>query len=182
MLNILSDDDDDDEVREDDEEQQEDDQPPAKRTRSGRPSTTTKLSPKKGRKKSSPSPRKRKPSAKPSAKPREKKEKEKKKKEKPEKPRRPGVLIPNDSIQLYDKDPTFETRFVCYSLSSRVKSCFKNLAGSLRLLFSLKPKEMAKMRRLLVMWIDQRSSFKIAKKIVIFHTQNEILKQKSYWK
>ena len=181
MLNILSDDDDDDEVREDDEEQDEDDQPPAKRTRSGRPSTTTKPSPKKGRKKSSPSPRKRKPPAKP----REKKETEKKKKEKKEKaekPRRPGVLIPNDSIQLYDKDPTFETRFVCYSLSSRVKSCFKNLAGSLRLLFSLKPKEMAKMRRLLVMWIDQRSSFKIAKKIVIFHTQNEILKQKSYWK
>ena len=50
----------------------------------------------------------------------------------------------------------------------------------LRLLFSLKPKEMemAKMR-LLAICIGQRQSFKIAKKyIVISYTQNEILKQK----
>ena len=36
--------------------------------------------------------------------------------------------------------------------------------------------------RLLVIWIhvDQSSSFKIAKKIVISHTQKEILKQKKF--
>ena len=54
-----------------------------------------------------------------------------------------------------------------------------NGAKALRLLLSWKPKEMAKMR-LLAIWIDQRSNFKIAEKIVISHTQNEILKQKNF--
>ena len=50
--------------------------------------------------------------------------------------------------------------------------------GELRLLFSLKPKETAKLR-LLPIWKDQRQSFKITKKnIVISQKQNEILKQK----
>ena len=40
------------------------------------------------------------------------KPREQKKKEKKEKPRKPGVLIPNNTIKLYDKDPTFETRYV----------------------------------------------------------------------
>ena len=48
----------------------------------------------------------------------------------------------------------------------------------LRLLFSLKPKEMAKIR-LLAIWIDQRQNFEISKKIVISHIQNEIFKQKN---
>ena len=38
---------------------------------------------------------------------------------------------------------------------------------------------MAKMR-LLAIWIDQRQNFKIAKRIVISRTQNEILKQKNF--
>ena len=42
----------------------------------------------------------------------------------------------------------------------------------LRLLFSLKPTEMAKMR-LLAIWIDQRQSFKIAKKKLWYHAERD---------
>ena len=58
------------------------------------------------------------------------------------------------------------------------KMCQRFFYLRLRLLFSLKPKEMAKMR-LLAIWIDQRQNFEISKKIVISHIRNEIFKQKN---
>ena len=56
--------------------------------------------------------------------------------------------------------------FKCHSYLSCQPNLAKQLKTKLsilRSLFSLKPKKMAKMR-LLAVWIDQRQSFKIAKK------------------
>ena len=95
---------------------EEEDEPPAKRTRRGSRSTSTPSPVKKGKRgqrKSVTTPpkspgRKRKP-----AEPKAKKEKKTKAAaEKKVKPRRAGVLIPNENIELLEKDPTFETRFV----------------------------------------------------------------------
>ena len=55
----------------------------------------------------------------------------------------------------------------CHSVLSSWRSRTLKLGKHrlLRLLFSLKPKEMAKMR-LLAIWVDQKYSFKSAKKIL----------------
>ena len=53
---------------------------------------------------------------------------------------------------------------LCLQLRPHMNT-FKGCSQHLRLLFSLKPKEMAKMR-LLAIWIDQRQSFKSEKKIL----------------
>lgn len=108
------------ESEEDAADEEEEDEPPAKRTRRGSRSAST-PSPankgKRGQRKSVTTPpkspgRKRKP-----AEPKAKKEiKKKAVAEKKDKPRRAGVLIPIENIELLEKDPTFETRFVSFQL------------------------------------------------------------------
>ena len=96
-------------------DEEEEDEPPAKRTRrSSRsasipsPSKKGKTGQRKGVTTPAKSPgRKRKP-----AEPKAKKERKKKAVTDKEKPRRAGVLIPNENIELLESDPTFETRFV----------------------------------------------------------------------
>ncbi|KAL9986739.1 hypothetical protein ACROYT_G000926 [Oculina patagonica] len=98
-----------------DDEEEEEDEPPAKRTRRGSRSTSTPSPAKKGKrgqKKSASTPPAKGPGRKrKAAEPKEKKERKKKAAvEKKDKPRRAGVLIPNENIELLEKDPTFETR------------------------------------------------------------------------
>ena len=100
---------------------EEEDEPPAKRTRRGSRSASIPSPSKKGkrgqRKSVTTSPkspgRKRKP-----AEPKTKKERKKKAVADKEKPRRAGMLIPNENIELLESDPTFETRFVEIKKSS----------------------------------------------------------------
>lgn len=95
----------------DEEEEEEEEEPPAKRTRRRSKASTSppaKKRTKKGAATATKSPgRKRK--AADSKPPKAKKSKEVK--EKKEKPRPAGVLIPNENIELLEKDPTFETRY-----------------------------------------------------------------------
>lgn len=106
----------DEEEDEPDEDEPDEDEPPAKRTRQGSKAALTPTPPKKGRrgqKKTTPTPKKSPGQKRKSAQSKPKKEKKKKDVvEKKEKPRRAGVLIPNEDIELLEKDPTFETRFV----------------------------------------------------------------------
>lgn len=108
------------EATDEEEEEEEEDEPPAKRTRRGSRSASTSSPAKKGKRgqmKSVTTPpkspgRKRKP-----AEPKAKKERKKKAiADKKEKPRRAGVLIPNENIELLENDPTFGTRFVSFWL------------------------------------------------------------------
>ena len=99
---------------EEEEGEPEEDEPPAKRTRRGSKAASTPTPQKKGRrgqKKTTPTPKKSPGQKRKSVQSKTKKEKKKKEvAEKKEKPRRAGVLIPNEDIELLEKDPTFETR------------------------------------------------------------------------
>ncbi|XP_015763135.1 PREDICTED: ankyrin-1-like [Acropora digitifera] len=109
-MQIVSESEEADEEEEEGEEEEEEEEPPAKRTRR-RSKASTSPPAKKGRKKgaatTSKSPGRKRKAADPKP-PKAKKTKEVKAKK--EKPRPAGVLIPNQNIELLEKDPTFETR------------------------------------------------------------------------